>query len=101
MLDHPLGILSLACLVITGGLATWGVFSRHFDDSLAQCVGLSIIAIACILRIPDKIAHPETPPAILMAQIGLCIYGIGTAVKLIRKSRRATRHERRGYGVGL
>ena len=100
-MDYPLGVVSLACLVITGSMATWGVFSKHFDDSLAQCVGLSIVAIACILRIPDKIAHPYTPPEILMAQIGLCIYGLGTAAKLIRKSREATRRERRGYGVGL
>lgn len=102
MMDYPLGILSLACLIITGGLATWGVFSKHFDDSLMQCVGLSVVAIACILRIPEKIAHPYTPPEILMAQIGLCIYGVGTALKLALKSRSATRHERRrGYGAGL
>jgi hypothetical protein len=100
MMDYPLGILSLVCLIITGGLATWGVFSKHFDDSLMQCVGLSVVAIACILRIPEKIAHPYTPPEILMAQIGLCIYGVGTAVKIIRKSR-ATHHDRRGMGVGI
>ncbi|UOF79465.1 hypothetical protein [Caudoviricetes sp.] len=101
MMDYPLGILSLACLIITGGLATWGVFSKHFDDSLTQCVGLSVVAIACILRIPEKIAHPYTPPEILMAQIGLCIYGIGTAMKIIRRSRRATHHDRRGMGAGF
>lgn len=100
-MDYPLGLVSLVCLVITGSLATWGVFSRHFDDSLAQCVGLSIVAIACILRIPDKLANPYTPPELLMAQIGMCIYGLGTAIKLIHKSR-ASRHERRrGYGVGI
>lgn len=101
MLDYPLGIVSLICLMITGSLATWAVFSKHFNDSLAQCVGLSIVAIACILRIPEKIAHPYTPPEILMAQIGLCIYGLGTAAKLVRKSRSARRHERRGFGVGV
>lgn len=98
---HAAGMLSLLCLIVTGSLATWGVFSRHFDDSLLQRVGLSVVAIACILRIPEKIAHPDTPPEILMAQIGLCIYGIGTALKIIRRSRRSGRHDRRGMGVGI
>jgi hypothetical protein len=89
------GAISLACLVITGGLATWGVFSKHFDDSLGQRVGLSIIAIACILRIPSKIANPYTPPEILLAQIGLCIYGLATAYKLYKCNRSATTHDRR------
>ena len=98
---HWTGLLSLLCLVLTGALATWGIFSRHFDDSLLQRIGLSVIAIACILRVPDKIEAPDTPLAILMAQIGLCIYGVGTAIKLWRKGRAATHHERRGYGAGI
>jgi hypothetical protein len=98
----PLGALSLLCLVITGALATWGVFSRHFDDTLMQRVGLSIIAIACLLRVPAKIANPDTPPELLMAQIGLCIYGVGTAIKICRRKRRPDRRGgARGYGAGV
>jgi hypothetical protein len=90
---HWSGMVSMACLVITAGLATWGVFSKHFHDNLGQCIGLSIVGIACYLRMPIKWEQPVTPPEILMAQIGLCIFGLGTAGKLWRRNRQ--HHDRR------
>ncbi len=97
-----MGMLSLLCLIITGSLASWGIFSQHFDDNLMQRIGLAAVAIACFLRIPGKIETPQTPPEILLAQMGLCFYGIGTAVNLWRKSRlRDRRGARRGFGVGI
>ena len=98
---HWTGLLSLLCLTVTGVLATWGVFSRHLDDTLLQRIGLATVAIACILRVPDKFDHPYTAPELLMAQVGLMVYGIGTAIKLWRRTRAATRHERRGLGIGI
>lgn len=89
------GSISLACLLITGGLATWGVFSRHFDDSLLQRIGLSAVAVACILRVPDKLADMPTPPEILLAQVGLCVFGVGTVIKLWGKGRALDRRRAR------
>lgn len=88
MMMHWSGVVSLVCLVITASLATWGVFSRHFNDNLPQCVGLSIVAVACFLRIPIKFETSYTPPELLMAQIGLCVYGLGTVWKLWALNRR-------------
>lgn len=80
------GLVSLACLLITGGLASLAIFSHHFDDSLLQRVGLSIVAISCFVRVPIKIAHPDTPPELLAAQLGLVTYAVGTAIKLACRS---------------
>lgn len=80
------GCISLACLLVTGALATWAVFSRHFDDSLLQRVGLSIVAVSCFARVPIKLEHPDTPPELLAAQLGLVCYAVGTALKLWRAS---------------
>lgn len=76
--------LSLLCLIVTGCIATAGIFSRHFDDSLLQRIGLAVIAMACILRVPEKIgdAAPDTPGVILFAQVGLAVYAVGTLVKV-------------------
>ena len=90
-----IGLVSLACLLVTGGLASLAVFSHHFDDSLLQRVGLSIVAISCFVRVPIKLAHPDTPPELLAAQLGLAAYAFGTAIKLYRLSRSGS-HERRG-----
>lgn len=96
------GFISLTCLLVTGGLATWAVFSRHFDDSLLQRVGLSIVAVSCFARAPIKLVYPDTPPELLAAQLGLVCYAIGTALKLWRASAGSTRRGRRHhFGHGL
>lgn len=95
--------LSLLCLVITGGIAAWGIFSSHFDDNLLQRLGLSGVAIACFLRAPDKFFAVVDPPSeILLAQVSLSIYAIGTALKLWRQHHAGGRTiERRRLRRGL
>jgi hypothetical protein len=89
------GAISLLCLVVTAALATWAIFSSHFDDTVLQRLGLSIVSISCtfraIQRVTEVVADP--PPALLAAQIGLCAYAIGTAWKMTTQARR--RAERR------
>ena len=81
------GLISLVCLVITGGIAAWGVFSRHFEDSLTQRIGLSGISIACLLRVPSKFGSEYVPPEILLAQISLSIYAVGCVMVAARQLR--------------
>lgn len=92
-----LNALSLACLIVTGAIATWGVFSTHFDDNLIQRVGLSVVATGCFVRAVERLARevPEPPPALLWSQVGLALYAIGTVWRLWIQSRR--QGERRGY----
>lgn len=91
------GALSIGCLALTGALCTWAIFTRHYDDSLLQRMGLSALAIASLLRIPHKLQYPDTAPEILVAQVGLCLYGVGTAIKLYRaRPGGMERRQRRG-----
>jgi hypothetical protein len=89
--------VSLACLVITGSLATWAVFSHHFDDTLVQRVGLSIVAMGCTTRAYDRITTlvPEPPPALLWSQVGLALYAMGTAWRLYRQGCASGQNRRR------
>jgi hypothetical protein len=79
---HYTTVISLMCLGITAVLCTWGVFSRHFQDNLGQCVGLSLVAIACYLGIPLKFEETSTRPEALFVQMGLCVFAVSTAWKL-------------------
>lgn len=92
-------LVSLLCLALTGMIASWGIFSRHFDDSLMQRIGLSTVALACLLRIPEKVrvGAPDTPPELLLAQIGLLIYAIGTVLKLWHAKRHMVGHRERRW----
>lgn len=82
--------ISLACLLITGSIAAWGIFSHHFDDTVLQRIGMSIVATGCFTRALERIHHhiPEPPPALLWSQIGLAIYAVGTAIRLWVASRK-------------
>lgn len=74
-------LVSLACLLITGSIASWAVFSQHYDDTLIQRAGLSVVAMTCFARAYERLAYevPAPPPILLLSQIGLCLYAIGTA----------------------
>lgn len=93
------GILSLFCIIVTGAVCTWAVFSKHYDDTALQRVGLSILAIACILRVPYKIQDPDTPPEILLGQFGVVIYAVGTVIKFVMASRGHVPSRRRRWSM--
>lgn len=91
------GVVSLLCLIVTGSLASWAVFSRHYDDGLTQRVGLSIIAIGTFARAVERITSdvPDPPPILLASQIGLALYAAGTALKIFQAHRRVERRRTR------
>ena len=94
--------LSFLCLIVTGTIAAWGVFSAHFDDTLMQRLGLSIVAIGCAVRAFERFTQdvPAPPPALLWSQVGLALYAVGTALRLWRQSQaqpeRRRHRKRRG-----
>ena len=81
------GYVSICALSIVAVLCLVGVFSSHFDDTLGQRVGMSLIAIWCIARVQTKMLDPDTEPVHLLLHIGLASYAIGTALKHWRKGR--------------
>jgi hypothetical protein len=92
-----IGMVSLACLLITGLLAAWAVFSHHYDDTLLQRVGLSIVAIGCATRAFECITEtvPNPPAALLWSQIGLAMYAVGTALRVYVSMLRSGHNRRR------
>lgn len=93
------GVISLACLIVTGSLATWGIFSQHYDDTVLQRLGLSIVAIGCMTRAYERIFSDiaPPPPALLWSQIGLALFAVGTAWRIWHAGRHKP-HRRHGRG---
>lgn len=96
-----MGLISLLCLILTGALSTWAIFSLHYDDSVLQRLGLSVVAIGTITRAVERVTSdvPDPPVIVLASQIGIALYAIGTAAKLIAARRKVERrhvHTRRG-----
>lgn len=94
-----MGTLTMICLALLGAIATWGVFSRHVDDTLGQRVGLSVVAIGCFVRLAQRIAYdlPQPPIETLVILFGVTVYAVSTAAKIVC-ARRGIR-DRRGRGA--
>lgn len=97
-----MGTLTMICLAILAALSTWGVFTRHLDDTLGQRVGLSVVAIGCVARIAQLLAHAAAPPPAeaLAVLISVTIYAVSTALKLVRAHRKPDCRRRRGAAHG-
>lgn len=91
------GTLTIICLAILAALSTWGVFTRHLDDTLGQRVGLSIAAIGCIARIAQLLTYDYAAPSgeALAVLIGVTVYAVSTALKIVCARRRVVEHRRR------
>lgn len=77
--------LMVICLSIVGGLASWAVLSKAYDDSLLQRIGLSTVATACFLRIPFWLGDgAQANSQVVVGMAGFSVYGIGTAIKVWR-----------------
>lgn len=94
--------LTMICLILLAAVATWGVFTRHVDDTIGQRVGLSVVAIGCMARIAQRLVYdyPAPPPETLAILVGVTVYAVSTAAKIIIARRRAGEHRRRGAAHG-
>ena len=94
--------LTIICLALLGMCATWGVFSRHVDDTLGQRIGLSVIAIGCFVRLAQRIAYdlPQPPIETLVILFGVTVYAVSTAVKIVCAHRKQDCRRRRGAAHG-
>ena len=92
----------MICLVLLAIVATWGVFTRHIDDTIGQRVGLSVVAISCIARIVQRLmyGYPAPAPETLVILVGVTVYAVSTAAKIVCASRAADRTHRRGAAHG-
>lgn len=97
-----MGTLTMICLALLGAIATWGVFSRHVDDTLGQRVGLSVVAIGCFVRLAQRIAYdlPQPPIETLVILFGVTVYAVSTAVKIVCARRKPDCRRRRGAAHG-
>jgi hypothetical protein len=93
-----IGLLSLLCLLVTGFICTAGIFSHHFDDTILQRVGLSIVATGTLIRAVERITQdvPDPPLVLLWSQIGIAMYAVGTALRMMHAKRRAGPERRHG-----
>lgn len=80
-------MISILALSITGSLCAVAIFSHRFDDNLLQRIGLALVALWCLARLPEKIASMHTEPVHLVLHLGLCAYAVGMAVKVARGRR--------------
>ena len=94
--------LTIICLALLGSAATWGVFTKHVDDTLGQRIGLSIVAVSCFVRLAQRISYdlPQPPIETLTILFGVTVYAVSTAVKIVCAHRKQDCRRRRGAAHG-
>lgn len=76
-------MLSVACLLLTGAICTIGVFYQGYQESLAERVGASMIAVWCFARADYKITTLDPTEAVhLFLHVGLAIFAVGLAYSI-------------------
>lgn len=93
---------TMICLVLLAAAATWGVFTRHVDDAIGQRIGLSVVAIGCMARIAQRVIYdyPAPTPETLAILVGVTVYAVSTAIKIVCARRRSGERRRRGAAHG-
>jgi hypothetical protein len=95
-----LEVVSAGSLAVVGTLALIGVFHPHYEDTLAERVGLSIVSLWCLLRVPNVgSVHLTTVLGDVVLHIGLACYAVGVCARKVRTIRAAHRAE--SVGVKL
>jgi hypothetical protein len=80
-----LSIISALCLAIIGALCLVGVFHPRYDDTLGERLGMSLVGMWTLARLPIKVAQVfdlvdgDTEPVHLMLHIGLASFALGMA----------------------
>lgn len=76
-------MLSVGCLLLTGVICTIGVFYQGYQESLAERVGASMIAIWCFSRVDYKLATGNPTEAVhLFLHVGLAVFAVGLAYSI-------------------
>lgn len=92
-MEHTINLLNTLMVLGLSAVAlicTWGVFSRHYDDSLMQRIGMSGLAIGCIMRVSERMSNSEsieTSIVALASVLFLALFAVGSAMKFVRSSR--------------
>ena len=89
MLD---GMISIVALSVVALLCLLGVFHPRYDDTLGQRIGMSVIAVWCILRIQVKLTDFDTEPVHMLLHLGMLSYALGTLRKILRAQKFAQHH---------
>ena len=86
--------MSCVFLTILGAACVLGVFSKRYDDNLAQRIGMAGVALWCFARIPLIYERGYTEPANLLLHAALAVMACGTVYRHLSRhgERRFRRH---------
>jgi hypothetical protein len=78
-------LISALCLALVGVLCVVGVFHPRYEDTLGERIGMSMVGLWCLARVPTKLWEgAETEPVHLLLHIGLASFALGMAIAKYR-----------------
>jgi hypothetical protein len=81
-----LAILSVVSLLVVGGLAMLGVFASSYHDSFLERVGMSAVALWCLVRVCDTLTGGANEDAQNWPlHVGLALFAVGFAFEVRKR----------------
>lgn len=77
-----------APLVVIIMVATFGIYSHHFQDNLLQRVGMSVLAFGAVLKLTADVTRENGHAACSLMIYGAAIYAAGCVFELVKNARK-------------
>lgn len=75
-------IVSFVSLSIVAVLCLVGVLHQGFKDNLLQCLGMSLLCVACFGRASSIWMTEITAGSWMLVHVGMALYALGTTQKV-------------------
>lgn len=81
-------VAEAAPLIVIIAVATFGIYSKHFQDNLLQRVGMSVLAFGAVLKLTADVTRENGQAACSLMIYGAAIYALGCVCSLIKSKRK-------------
>lgn len=82
-------IAEAAPLVVIIAVATFGIYTKHFQDNLLQRIGMSGVAFGAVLKLMADLQQANGQAACAILIYGSAFYAAGCMLKLLKHTRKS------------
>ena len=80
---NAIAVLAMASLALLACMCVAGALSHSFPDNVLQRCGLAAVGLACLALAYHVHRAGSIPPGCALMVVGLLLYAVGTAKKVI------------------
>jgi len=80
--------IAIALMLGILALCFWGSVSEKYRDNWVQRLGMSVVGLACVVRIGHVVQDEVAKPQSVLLYAGILIFGLGILLKVRKHCRK-------------